>query len=507
MTLPIANTFQTVIERPVDATRPSTPFGIAVPAATAVNVYGDYTEIVAAVDWGLASDAYGFEIVFVDENATTTERNAFVTIGVDPEGGVDYTPIVEHVAATQAGSLSGLGGLPYYFPVHVPAGSSIAVKIQTGDADLASLGIYIRLFCDPTHPYLLRTGTFVRTYGANLGTTLGTPVAAGAADDGAWTQIDQIDDDVWFFNVGWMRNDPAVNPNMILVDVGIGDDSAPDRVAVHNARIVSFATEALSTPLNGEHCPAEVGEYIYVRAQHAQGTEIDDSAIVYAVGGRYMPPGVHAVAGVVTVGGTAVANGKTVEIFAVDADDVAELVGTALTAGGTGAFSLDVPDNTRSYFASYEDGATLGRSASGVAGADTFDVEIAAAGGDVDPPTIAIVSPTPGVAPGDPGGFPADFATARETEIVVEITDAAPLAYACVVATFAAGSTGAYEVVVYRRGAFRSGFAARSWEEAIAGGVRLHCLPDGSWPVGSAAELADVTFEIDALDSAGNLAA
>ncbi len=69
------------------------------------------------------------------------------------------------------------------------------------------------------------------------------------------------------------------------------------------------------------------------------------------------------VASTVTIGGAPAANGKTVQIFARASDGTAELVASPVTTGGTGAFTAQVPDNTRSYFASYDNDGHYGRSA------------------------------------------------------------------------------------------------------------------------------------------------
>lgn len=65
----------------------------------------------------------------------------------------------------------------------------------------------------------------------------------------------------------------------------------------------------------------------------------------------------------VLINGVAPANGKTVEIYSVDANGVPELLATTTTTGGTGAFTAEVPHNTRpSYFASYNNDGNVGRS-------------------------------------------------------------------------------------------------------------------------------------------------
>lgn len=121
---------------------------------------------------------------------------------------------------------------------------------------------------------------------------------------------------------------------------------------------------------------------------------------------------------------------------------------------------------------------------------------------DTTPPTIAIISPTPGVAPGDPGGFSADWETARNTPIVIRVTDAAPgNLYQCIVLKYAGAQD---ETVVWRRGAFRGSFAARSLV-VTSTPLELSVLPDNGWISSDA--INDITWDVDAIDADGNLAA
>lgn len=117
-------------------------------------------------------------------------------------------------------------------------------------------------------------------------------------------------------------------------------------------------------------------------------------------------------------------------------------------------------------------------------------------GGAATAPTITIVSPTPDVVPGSPGGFPADWATARVTPIVIDI-DGDELTFAEVVAHFP-GDDGLLERSLYRRGAFRDGFTVVSSSEQVTSTkLRLTVLPDAGWP--SFAALASLKFDVDAV--------
>lgn len=83
------------------------------------------------------------------------------------------------------------------------------------------------------------------------------------------------------------------------------------------------------------------------------------------------------VAGSVTIGGVAVANGSTVRIYA-DDGVTTEYITSVTTTGGTGAFTASVTDNTRNHFAVYDGGSvsTRGWSANGTPGTSTFDITL-----------------------------------------------------------------------------------------------------------------------------------
>lgn len=400
MTLPAQNEWQLILEKPADGTSPGSG-GTTITAAGTTHTYGADTEIFAPADWGGAGngDAYAFSIIITDHIGTPTSRAGLVTVSSAISGGA-YTPIVEHLSANKAGIYDDKGGIEYFFPVRVANGSSIAAKLQS-DLASATCQVWIKLYCKPTKPWLRRVGTFVRTYGAVTATSLGAPVTAGAGADGTWTEIATLADDIWGWEVAWADSDTAVGGGTLHVDVSVGD-AVTKRVAIQNARWARSSNETVGKPSAFAHLAATSGEKVYVRAQ--RNSETGDSAIVYGVGGTYQPAGVYAVAGTVTIDGVAAADGKTVEVFAVDTDNIVERVATATTAGGAGAFTVDVPENVRSHFASYANDGRYGRSASGTPGVSTFDITIG--GADGDPPTpIYGTYPTTASAMADAAGF------------------------------------------------------------------------------------------------------
>lgn len=129
---------------------------------------------------------------------------------------------------------------------------------------------------------------------------------------------------------------------------------------------------------------------------------------------------------------------------------------------------------------------------------------------DTISPTITIISPTPGVAPGDPGGFPAREAEAKLTPIVLQITDLSPgLGYLAVIVRMYIDDEdeNPVEEVVYRRNNFRGNYVKGSSRSTIANGVELSVMRAGGWPTTVVSGRRFIVFAVDAVDSDGNLAA
>lgn len=131
---------------------------------------------------------------------------------------------------------------------------------------------------------------------------------------------------------------------------------------------------------------------------------------------------------------------------------------------------------------------------------------------DVAAPLVTVVSPTPGVAAGAPGGFPANYRTAKDTPIVLQVADLDPgLIYFVLIARFYVGDTeeeDPAEEVVYRRGVFRGPYKAGSFTRSTSGGLQLSVRRTGGWPSNlSRTRIARIAFALDAIDGNGNLSA
>lgn len=188
------------------------------------------------------------------------------------------------------------------------------------------------------------------------------------------------------------------------------------------------------------------------------------------------------VAGDVTVGGVAVANGKTVKVY----DAVTgQYLGSTTTGGGTGSFSFTTVQNVNDVFASYVDGGTIGRSADGTADVDTFDVTIpgGGGGGDTTPPTITFISPMPGQS------------ITRQSIITVQATDDVAMRRVFIYANFTKPNS--WEVIYDGENFGPAYQGPNNTVTSISGGYEFRILRDGGWQ-----QTPDI--RIIPIDAAGN---
>lgn len=386
MAIPVPSTFQTIIASH-DGSAAGIVNDLGVTVTPAEAAYGAWHTVIVGAS--VTDDVWEIAIRFHDADTLNTATAMLADLGVDPAGGTDFASVISGLAVTYAGPYvtSGATGIEYRFKLHIAAGSSIGVRGATTNAALPTFACSAILYCNPTKPWALWKGTFVRTFGENLAACLGVVVTPGVGtNEGTWAEIGTLADTIYEWQLGVSSDDGTTSGTTYHLDLGVETGAAGKRVAILDQKQSGTTAEIWNRP----HAPGSqkgvVGDKVYGRAQASvAGADANFSMIAYGVGGSHIDTGLYTVAGTIEIDGVAAANGKTVEVYALDSDGVSERVTTTTVAGGAGAYTVEVPDNTRTHFASYEDGAAVGRSVSGTPDSDTFDITIfTSAGGDPD---------------------------------------------------------------------------------------------------------------------------
>ena len=285
---PPVNSFLLQIPSVADGTRPAAAWGTSVTPGT--NTYGSYASVLAGAS--VTQDVYGILINLNSFATSASARDALVKIGLDASGGSSFTDFISHLLASCAstylgsGITTGMGGVWYYFPVFIKAGTSIGACASVNNGTVGTGRVAVTLMCQPSRPDLIRVGSFVRTFGEDTANSRGTLVTQGTVAEGAYTQLGSaLAEPLWFFEHGCGCNNATMASGIFHQDIAIGDASNK-RIALLNKVISATASETIAKQevLDG-FCRGAIGDLVYGRSQSSAAADANVSMMAYGVGG------------------------------------------------------------------------------------------------------------------------------------------------------------------------------------------------------------------------------
>jgi hypothetical protein len=232
----------------------------------------------------LTQDAYGILINMNTNFASAASRNSVVRIGIDESGG---TSPEWRITGLLCGGASAYtrngGGVWYYFPLFIPAGSAIFA------AAYGSVATAFRVGCvtmnQPANASMIRKGSFVETLG--IGTTAGTSITVGTTSDGAWTSLGTTTKRTWWVQPGFQVavGDTSWGLGAIHIDVAVGNGSQYDIIIADQLFCTDSGEYTGNPPMTvGVEWDIPAGATIYMRAQSS--TTLDSyTCAVYLLGG------------------------------------------------------------------------------------------------------------------------------------------------------------------------------------------------------------------------------
>jgi hypothetical protein len=292
MISPPTNDFGLIITSVADGTQPTTTYGTSVTPGTSSS-YGNYATVLAGAS--VTSDVYAIEVIVNGANVNASDRGMLVTVGFDGAGGTSFGGLggvtgneISNLLCSGANAFytngAPTGGHRFFFPLFIRAGTSIGAKAQTNSATAGTVRVSVRLWCQPSRPDLIRTGSFVRTFGANTATTDGVTVVQGTTTEGDWTSIGTAADSLWYLETGIGARSATQVDHLSLSDVSIGDASNK-RTVLRDLFFLTVNSEFThKLPGSGDYCRIASGDVIYARSQ-ATGAQLGFSMACYGVGG------------------------------------------------------------------------------------------------------------------------------------------------------------------------------------------------------------------------------
>lgn len=266
-------------------TNPAATIGTSVtPGAS--NTLGSWAQLASAAN--IAEDVAGFYLQIHTGATSAASKPQLLDIGIDPAGGTSYTPIISDFQIGASPSLAQAGAREHYFPLHIPAGASVAARIRGANATAGTVRIAAR-FYGRRSGILLPVGTFSETLGANTASSTGTAVTPGNAADGSWVDLGAITNPMWWWQLGYVVANTTVTAEYTYFEVAFGDASNKHTIfkEMHGGTTAETCGLAAQTQLLGvaAYCPVAAGDHIYVRARCNNAPDTDYSVTVLGIGG------------------------------------------------------------------------------------------------------------------------------------------------------------------------------------------------------------------------------
>lgn len=251
------------------------------------NTYGTYVQLLSGA--AVTDDAYGIWLNFNSIAVSAVARDCIAKVGFDAAGGTSYTDAILDLLCSCAGLMTGIGfgGINYFFPLRIPAGTSIAVAMSVNNATVGTGSAFCRLLCKPSHPEMVWAGSFVRTFGTTPASSTGTAITPNSAGSkSAYVQLGSaLAETLWYWCLGVGCNNTAMSNNQASWDLAIGSSTTVNRPIISDQIVVPTAAEALAYTSQGASAIGMTGDLIFARAGGPTTSPTGMSAAAYAVGG------------------------------------------------------------------------------------------------------------------------------------------------------------------------------------------------------------------------------
>lgn len=264
-------------------TNPSSTFGTALAAPGTANTEGSWTQVLSAT----AENIYWLHVAGWQNQVAAQARQGFFDVGVDPAGGSSYTEVVANLIVGGAAILSSMGyGKEYYFPLFIPAGSTVAMRHQDSTASVTSYASIVG-YGGPGGPERNMVASVSETLGTVTNTT-GTSFTPGNAADGSWVSLGTTTSALWWWQLGVQIDSTVKSTRGTYVDLAVGDSTTKEVIL----RTYLFSTTneeegyaGIGHINPGCYRPVPAGAELWVRGRNAVAPDSGFNALAYGFGG------------------------------------------------------------------------------------------------------------------------------------------------------------------------------------------------------------------------------
>jgi hypothetical protein len=244
----------------------------------AVGSKGSWAQAISS----LTSDVYGLMIVIHSNNTSGASRNSAVDIGIGGAG--SETVLIPNLLGGNAtGYTSTGGGLWYYFPVFIAAGTRVAVRAQS--TVTTAFNVFIQTVQRPLNPAMVKSATYAEALGISLPT--GTALTSGTSAEGSWTLMGTTSKPCWHWQLGAEIPSSNITHSSVTYtfDLAVGNGTSFNVILQNQLFVTTSAEVAFMPPYTiGAEFPVDAGASIYIRGQ-CSGTPQTVNVAAYGAGG------------------------------------------------------------------------------------------------------------------------------------------------------------------------------------------------------------------------------
>lgn len=264
-------------------TNPSATPGTSVtPGAS--NAEGAWTQIASAAN--IAFGVWGIWLAVTNGNSTGVDKSHLLDIGIDEAGGTNYTAILSNLVCgqSQAGST---GCNEWYFPLNIPAGSTVAARVQGVASTAGTVRVFAMFFGKPNYPELTPRGEVSETIGT-ITNSQGVGFTPGNAANGAWQSLGTTTRNLWWWQLGVQCSNGTITAQYTWCDLAYGDGTNMTYI-IKAFPIGWYGTaEIAAQPFNHHmlqgYCYVPAGSTIYVRGRCSTTPATGYNAVAIGVG-------------------------------------------------------------------------------------------------------------------------------------------------------------------------------------------------------------------------------
>ena len=261
----------------------ATPGTSVTPGAS--NAEGTFTQIFTQQ----TADSLGIYLRVSDGATSTAAKPQLLDLGIDPAGGTSYGAIINNIVCGASAAMTASGaGQRFFFPLRIPSGSTVAVRIQGANATAGTVRIGARLYQGQSRPWGIPVGQYAETVGT-ITNSNGVSFTPGNNVDGTWVSLGTTSQDLWWWQLCYQVDNGTITAETARIDLGAG--TTGNQRVIQSRFHVGTTGETCGDPFSwnliwheGFH-PIPAGTEMWIRGRCENAPDTGYNGVAIGIGG------------------------------------------------------------------------------------------------------------------------------------------------------------------------------------------------------------------------------